>query len=189
MADRMSPEHTTEEHPNRQEPRGQGPALLEDVESLKRRATEAEQKRDEYLDLLKRSRADFENYQKRNQRSMAEERLYACAPFARELLPIVDNLMRALATARKRAEQDPLVQGVALVQAQLLDVFGRFGITTIDALGKPFDPNLHEAVAQQPRSDVAPGTVIEVLEPGYRLHERVLRPARVVVAAPAPTQK
>jgi molecular chaperone GrpE len=75
------------------------------------------------------------------------------------------------------------VQGVALVQTHLLDVFRRFGITPIDALGQPFDPHLHEAVQQQPRADVVPGTVVEVLEPGYRLQERVLRPARVVVAS------
>jgi molecular chaperone GrpE len=75
------------------------------------------------------------------------------------------------------------------VQTQLLDAFGRFGISRIDPLGQPFDPNLHEAVQQRPRADVAPGTVVEVLEPGYRLYERVLRPARVVVAGQPPAQR
>jgi molecular chaperone GrpE len=159
-------------------------AVLEDLESLRSRVTVAEQQRDEYLALLQRIRADFENYQKRNQRDLAEERRYAHAAFARELLPVLDNLRRALDAARQQAEKGPLVQGVALVQSQLLEIFGRFGVTPIDALGQPFDPNLHEGVQQQPRTDVAPGTVVEVLEPGYRLHERVLRPARVVVAAP-----
>jgi molecular chaperone GrpE len=118
------------------------------------------------------------------QRDLAEERRHAHAPFARELLPVLDNLQRALEAARQQGETGPLVQGVALVQSQLRDVFARFGITPIDALGQPFDPNLHEAVMQVPRDDVAPGTVVQVLEPGYRLHERVLRPARVAVAAP-----
>ena len=68
--------------------------------------------------------------------------------------------------------------------SNLLDIFKRFGITPVDALDRTFDPNVHEAVRQQPRNDVTPGTVVEVLEPGYRLHERVLRPARVVVTAP-----
>jgi molecular chaperone GrpE len=159
-------------------------AAVRDVESLRDRVTAAERQRDEYLALLQRTRADFENYQKRVQRDQAEERRYAHAAIARELLPILDNLQRALDAARRQAESDPLVQGVALVQSQLRDVLGRSGVTPIDALDRPFDPNWHEAVMQQPRSDVAPGTVVAVLEPGYRLHERVLRPARVAVAAP-----
>jgi molecular chaperone GrpE len=76
------------------------------------------------------------------------------------------------------------VQGVSLVRSQLLEIFGRFGITPIDAAYQPFDPNLHEGVMQEPRKDVPPGTVVKVLEPGYRLHERVLRPAKVVLATP-----
>jgi molecular chaperone GrpE len=160
-------------------------AVLEDPESLRSRATVAEQQRDEYLALLQRTRADFENYQKRSRRDSADERQNAHASFARELLPGLDNLQRALLAARKQAEDDPMVQGVALVHSQLLDIFRRFGVTPIDALGLPFDPNVHEGVSQQPRDDVAPGTVLEVLEPGYRLLERVLRPAKVVVSTPS----
>jgi molecular chaperone GrpE len=158
-------------------------AVLDDLDALRERAGAAERERDEYLALLQRTRADFENYQKRVQRDLAEERRFAHSPFARELLPVLDNLRRALDTARTGRENDPVIQGVALVQSQLLDVFNRFGVTPIDALGRPFDPTVHEAVAQEPRSDVAPGTVVEVHEPGYRLHERVVRPARVVVAS------
>jgi molecular chaperone GrpE len=122
------------------------------------------------------------------QRELADERRYGLTAIARELLGVLDNLQRALDAARKQAEKGPLVQGVALVQSQLLDVLGRFGITPIDALNQTFDPNIHEAVQQQPRSDVAPGAVIEVVEPGYRIYERVLRPAKVIVAAAAPSQ-
>ncbi len=85
-------------------------------------------------------------------------------------------------SARQAARKSPLVQGVALVRLQLLDTFGRFGITPIDALGRPFDPSVHEVVPQQPRDDVEPGTIVDVLETGYRLHGRVLRPAKVVLA-------
>jgi molecular chaperone GrpE len=159
-------------------------AVLEDLESLRNRLGAAEQQRDEYLDLLRRTRADFENYQKRVQRDLAEERRYAHAPFARELLPVLDNLQRALDAAKHEGEKGPLVQGVTLVQSHLLDVFRRFGISPIDPVGQPFDPNVHEAVLQEPMTDVAPGTVVQVLEPGYRLHDRILRPARVTVAAP-----
>lgn len=162
-----------------------GSVVVDDMESLRGRATAAERQRDENLARLQRSRADFENYQKRIQRDQAEERRHAHAPFARELMPVLDNLQRALDAAGGQAEGDPLARGVALVRSQLLEILGRFGIMPIDALGRPFDPNQHEAVGQQPRTDAEPGTVVEVLEPGYRLHERVLRPARVVVASPA----
>ena len=160
-------------------------AVPEEPESLRSRATVAEHQRDEYLALLQRTRADFENYQKRSRRDSAEERQNAHASFARELLPGLDNLQRSLDAARKQAEDDPMIQGVALVQSQLLDIFRRFGVIPIEALGLPFDPNVHEGVMQQPRDDVAPGTVVEVLEPGYRLLDRVLRPAKVVVSGPS----
>jgi len=163
-------------------------AVLEDLESLRSRAVGAEQQRDEYLDLLQRSRPDFENYRKRTQRDLVEERRHAHSEFARSLLPVLDNLQRALAAAWKQADKEPLIQGVDLVRSQMLELFGRFAITPINALGQPFDPHLHEAVQQLPRDDVSPGTVVEVLEPGYLLHERVLRPARVGVAAP-PTRE
>jgi molecular chaperone GrpE len=185
MADRTTPEPAGGERPIGGEPEAQAAsAAPEDLESLRSRVTVAEQQRDEYLALLQRTRADFENYQKRIQRDLAEDQRYAHTAFVRELLPVLDNLQRALDAARQQAETGPLVQGVALVQSQLLDIFDRFGVTPIDVLGQPFDPNLHEGILQQPRTDVAPGTVVEVLEPGYRLYERVLRPARVVVAAP-----
>jgi molecular chaperone GrpE len=158
-------------------------AVLEDLESLRNRLGAAEQQRDEYLDLLRRTRADFENYQKRVHRDLAEERRYAQAPFARELLPVLDNLQRALEAARYEGEKGSLVHGVTLVQSQLLDIFRRFGVSPIDPLGQLFDPNVHEAVLLEPRTDVAAGTVVQVLEPGYRLHERILRPAKVAVAA------
>jgi molecular chaperone GrpE len=77
----------------------------------------------------------------------------------------------------------PLIEGVTLVESQLRDALSRSGITSIDAVGKSFDPNLHEAVLEQPRRDAPQGTVVEVIEPGYALHDRVLRPAKVVVAA------
>jgi molecular chaperone GrpE len=109
--------------------------------------------------------------------------------FARDLLPVVDNLQRALDAARQEIERSRLAKGVDLVRSQLLDIFGRYGITPIDALGQPFDPHRHESVQQQFRPDLAPGTVVEVLEPGYSLHERILRPSKVVVAAPSDSEK
>jgi molecular chaperone GrpE len=160
--------------------------IMEDLDALRTRAERAERDRDELRELAQRTRADFENYQKRQQRDLAQERRYAQGPLAADLLPALDNLDRATVAGKQAGETGPLVQGVAMVQAQLLDVLRRHGITRIEAQGQPFDPNLHQAVMQQPGNGVPAGTVLQVLEPGYMIHERVLRPARVVVsAAPA----
>jgi molecular chaperone GrpE len=156
--------------------------VLEDLETLRNRAATAEQERDQFLALVQQTRADFENYQKRVQRDMAQERKYAQKPLALDLLAALDNLERATAAAQQAGETGPLVQGVAMVHTQLLDALRRHGITRIEARGKPFDPNLHQAVMQQPSADQPPGTVLQVLEQGYLLHDRVLRPATVVVS-------
>ena len=161
-------------------------AVMDDLEALLGRAEQAERDRDELRDLAQRTRADFENYQKRVQRDMAQERRYAHGPLAADLLAALDNLDRATAAAAQAGETGPLVQGVAMVQAQVLDILRRHGITRIEAQGQPFDPHLHQAVMQQPSASVPPGTVLQVLQPGYMIHERVLRPASVAVsAAPA----
>jgi molecular chaperone GrpE len=152
---------------------------------LAARLTKAERQREEYLLLARQTQADFENYQKRAARDREQERRYAQSPLALALLPALDNLERALAAARQAGDNGPLVQGVALVQSQLLDALRRNGVTPIEAKGQPFDPNKHEAVMQQPSADQPPGTVLQVLQPGYQLHDRVLRPASVVVSIPA----
>jgi len=159
-----------------------GDKVRMDLETLRARAAAAEQSRDEYLGLAQRTRADFENYQKRVQRDMAQERRYAQSPLALDLLPALDNLERATAAAQQAGETGPLVQGVAMVQNQLLDALRRHGITRIDAQGQPFDHDLHEAVMQQPSRDVPPNTVLQVLEHGYRIHDRLLRAAKVIVS-------
>jgi molecular chaperone GrpE len=161
-------------------------ATAEDLAALETRLKEVEHERDQYLDLAQRARADFENYQKRVARDLATERRFAQAPLAADLLGPIDNLERATAAAQQAGETGPLVQGVALVQNQLLDMLRRHGITRIEAEGKPFDANVHEAVMQQPSKDQAPFTVLKVLEPGYLIHDRVLRPARVIVSTAPP---
>ncbi len=184
MAEQMHAAATAGESRPEEEAETAASAVLDDLESLRGRVKVAEQQRDEYLNLVRRTRADFENYQKRSQRDLAEERRHIHADLVQELLPALDNLQRTLDAARQEEEKGPLVQGVALVLAQLLAGLGRFGVTRIEALGKAFDPHEHEAVRQQPRTDTGPGSVVEVVQPGYRLHDRVLRPAKVVVAAP-----
>jgi molecular chaperone GrpE len=180
-------------NPESNRPRGDGEAqandaatsVLEDLESLRARA----QERDQFLDLLKRTQADFENYQKRNQREREQERRYRNEPLGRDLLSVLDNLERAMTAARQANETGPLVQGVGMVLTQFLDLLRRHGITPIDAEGKPFDPNLHHAVMQQPSADVPPNTVTQVLERGFMIHDRVLRPASVAVSVPGPAAK
>jgi molecular chaperone GrpE len=160
-----------------------------DLEALRKQLQLAEQARDQYIELATRAKADFENYQKRAQRDLATERRFAQAPLGGDLLAAIDNLERATAAAQQAGEKGPLVQGVAMVHGQLLDVLRRHGITRIAAEGHPFDPTLHQAVMQQPSKDHPPMTVLQVLEHGYLIHDRVLRPARVVVSmAPAGDQ-
>jgi molecular chaperone GrpE len=154
--------------------------VLEDLESLRARALE----RDQFLDLLKRTQADFENYQKRNQREREQERRFGHLLLALDVLPVLDNLERAMAAAKQANETGPLVQGVSMVLTQFLDKLKRHGITPIEAQGKPFDPNLHQAVMQQPSGEVPPNTVLQVHERGFMIHDRVLRPASVVVSVP-----
>jgi molecular chaperone GrpE len=166
-----------EEHVAEGKAQGQG-----ELDALRARLQAAEQQREEYLDLAQRTRADFENYQKRHKRDLAEERRYAQVPLAADLLAAMDNLERAMAAAQQGKEQGALVQGVAMVHTQLLDILRRHGITRIEAKDKPFDPNLHQAVMQQPSAEHPPMTVLQVLEQGYQIHERVLRPARVIVS-------
>jgi molecular chaperone GrpE len=159
-----------------------GTAVIHDLEALQARMSDAEQKRDEYLDLLQRTRADFENYQKRALREMIQERKYAHADLAHDLLAALVNLDRATTAAGQAGDKSPLAQGVTLVQTQLLDILRRHGITRIEAQGKPFDPNQHQAVMQQPSPDVRPNSVVQVLEQGFMIHDRVLRPAKVIVS-------
>jgi molecular chaperone GrpE len=137
--------------------------------------------RDEYLALAQRVQADFENYRKRALRD--QERLVAHAHerLVRELLPIVDDLERALEAA-ERHEEAQLVDGVKLVEKSLRAALAKEGLTEIDTSGQ-FDPHVHEALLTQPAEDAEPGSVLDVVQRGYRLGDKVVRPARVIVAA------
>jgi molecular chaperone GrpE len=161
------------------------------VRDLDELAAKAE-KADEYLVLAQRTRADFENYRKRATREAALAQERGIVRLAKELLPAIDNLDRAVRAA-DAAPGDPasadedgdsqLISGIRLVQADLLAALARAGIEPFSPVGEAFDPQWHEAVAQVPVEGSAPGTVVEVYQPGYRLGETVLRAARVLVAA------
>jgi molecular chaperone GrpE len=141
------------------------------------------QQRDDYLALAQRTQADFENYRKRVARESALAQERGVAKLAKELLPAIDNLDRALDAA---ATDDPLLDGVRLVRAELSAALARLGVESFSPLGETFDPAVHEAMATVPQpaeGGAASGLVVEVYQPGYRLGESVIRPARVVVAA------
>ena len=153
--------------------------LAERVERLERRLEEVEGERDEYLNDLKRLAADFDNYRKRAARDQESLVARAHERLVKELLPILDDLERALEAATDH-EEARLEEGVRLVARQLQAALTKEGLVEIETDGR-FDPHLHEALLSQP-SDEDEGVILQVLQKGYRLGDRVLRPARVVIS-------
>ena len=144
-------------------------------------AAELADLKERYLRLA----AEYDNFRKRNLRERQDLLNYANESIVKDLLPVVDNLERAVIHGRKeeqRADSENLLQGVELTHRSLIQILGRFGVVEIEAAGKPFDPQVHEAVRRVVTSDHAPGTVVEVHQKGYRLKDRLLRPAMVAVA-------
>ena len=141
---------------------------------------EVTRERDEYLDALQRLKAEFDNYRKRTSREQSDLSTRAAQRLVGELLPVLDDLERALAAAEEH-EEAKLEDGVRLVHRSLVDALQKEGLAEIETDGA-FDPHVHEALLAQPVEDAEPGSVVEVLQKGYRLGDRVLRPARVVVA-------
>ena len=186
----------TKERPVTQQPEGGEPSgeqdaaneqeiveATEEVSGLGSRVSGIESERDKYLELAQRTQADFENYRKRAAKEAAAAGGRAKAGLVRELLPVLDNLERALQLAGNGGtDGDAFVEGVRLVHADLVGVLQRSGVESFDPSGEPFDPTLHEALSTRPQDGAHPGTVVEVVEKGYRLNETILRPARVVVS-------
>jgi molecular chaperone GrpE len=159
------------EPPEAAEP-AEASALEQDIGELQEKARE----RDEYLALAQRTQADFENYRKRVARDIAASEARGMGRLARELLPALDSL--ALAVKAETLD----TEGLRLVRSEFAAALERMGIEEFSPEGERFDPNLHEAMAQQPVDGAEPGTVVEVYQRGYRIDGNVLRPARVVVA-------
>lgn len=158
------------------------PAALtpEQIEDLQTRAAKA----DENWDRLLRTTADFDNFKKRAARERQEAARFANESLIQKLLPVLDNFEMALAAAQtgQAANVESLSAGVVMIQQQLKAALAEFGVEEVDATGKPFDPNVHEAVSQQESAEVAEGHVLQQLRKGYKLRDRLLRPATVVVA-------
>jgi molecular chaperone GrpE len=170
------------------EPSGEEDPQNEQEQLEEKQETEAEdplaraqRERDEYLDLARRAQADFENYRKRAAKEAATAGERAKSGLVRELLPAVDNLERALASAGESEQH--LAEGVRLVHSELIAVLERNGVQQFDPSGERFDPGEHEALSTRPQDGAESGLVLDVVEKGYRANGTVLRPARVVVSA------
>ncbi len=180
-----TPKHTL---PDEEAPAGQiektdrepSDTVSQGSSDLRASLAHAEAERDEYLDLLQRAKADFENYRKRAARDQEHLVAHAHERLVRELLPVLDDLERALQAA-ERHEEAALVDGVKLVEQALRKALEKEGLTEIETDG-PFDPHVHEAMLAQPGADAEPGSVLEVVQRGYRIGGKVVRPARVIVA-------
>ena len=166
------------------EPPDGGIAEAQPEDAAEARIAALEKDKKDNWDRYLRAAADLENLRKRQKREMDDARLESKGRVLKEMLPVVDNLERAIEHAGA-AGTNPIVEGVQLVLRQFLTAFERLDVTPIEAGGQPFDPNLHEAISQQ-ESDQPPGTVVQVLQRGYKSGERLLRPALVVVAKAKP---
>ena len=142
---------------------------------------------DKWKDLAYRSQAELDNFRKRSAREAQETRAYANADLLRGILPIMDNFEMGLEAARAESEKSMIFMGMSMVQRQIADFLRDMGVTEVEALGKPFDPNLHDAVSTEASADHAEGTVLRVTRRGFKLKDRLLRPTSVIVAGPAAT--
>ena len=139
----------------------------------------------QWKDLAYRNAAELENFRKRAAREAQDTRAYANADLLRSLFPILDNFEMGLEAARAESEKSMIFMGMSMVQRQLQDFLRDMGVQEVEALGKPFDPNLHDAVSQEAGDGVADGIVLRVTRRGYKLKDRLLRASSVVVAGPA----
>lgn len=154
---------------------GAAPTLPEQLQS-------ALAERDQFKEKWTRALADLDNYRRRVQREMEEDRKYAALPLLKSLLPAFDGLDRTILAASQSKNADELIIGVQLTIKQLETALNGFGAKTITALGQPFDPNLHEAISQMPSAEHPPMTVLHDVERGYMLHDRIVRPSKVIVS-------
>jgi molecular chaperone GrpE len=173
--------------PAEQDENGAADQVEKDLDELNERRPQTpppdlQRERDEYLALAQRTKADFENYRKRVAKETSEALARGKADLARQLLPALDNLERALAAGRDPSNHGALVEGVGMVRDELGSRLHAAGVEAFDPTGEKFDPQLHEALSMMPGEGTEPGVVLETVEKGYRLNGQVLRAAKVVVS-------
>ncbi len=183
----MAAKEPEETPPAPQTPEAAAPKSAEDA--LAERIAALEQEIAALKDQRIRALAETDNVRKRAQRDLEETAKYAVTPFARDMVSVLENLKRASANIHAHAGENELLktldEGVELTMQELLSIFERYGIKRIDPMGQKFDHNLHQAVAQIERADAPPGMVVQVVQAGYTIHDRLLRPAMVAVSKPA----
>ncbi|MEE8107838.1 MAG: nucleotide exchange factor GrpE [Gammaproteobacteria bacterium] len=152
---------------------------------VERELVDAQDKAEENWELYLRTAAELENVRKRSQRELENARRYGIDRFAQELLAVGDSLEKGLEAASEKPSVEVLMAGKQATLKQLRQLMERFGISELNPLGEAFDPELHEAMTIQPSEEYEPGQVMAVIQKGYRIHDRLLRPARVIIAAEA----
>ena len=160
----------------------EAPAETEAPEDLASQLEKAQAEAQEHYERFLRTAAELDNFRKRKEREVSDLRKYANQNLLRDLLNVVDNLERAIGATRDPGSTDGLVEGVDMTLKELLKIFENNGVKPIQAINQPFDPNLHEAVMQEENAEVPENTVVRELQKGYQIHDRLLRPAMVVVS-------
>jgi molecular chaperone GrpE len=158
------------------------PPKISDIDSLKEQLAEKDKLIEEQKNKYLRALADLDNYKKRVNLEKDELIRYSNELLVKELLPAIDGFAKALDFAKKTDSED-IVKGIALIKKQIEDAVSKFGVKKIEAVGKPYDPSLHEAILMK-ESEKAPGMILEEMQKGYTMHERLIRPAMVIVSKP-----
>lgn len=154
-----------------------------ELETLRAKLAESEKMVELYKDQFLRKAAEFENYKKRTENDYLKLAKYASEDIITELLPILDDIARSLKVGKERREFGPFYKGVELIYSKMMKVLEAQGLKAIDAVGKEFNVDYHEALMQMPKENVPPNTVIEEVEKGYMLHDKVIRHSKVIVSA------
>jgi molecular chaperone GrpE len=163
------------------------PNTASDTDEIEQRLTKEQKKAEECMSLLQRTQADFVNYRRRMSQEQGEARIAAQSALLSHFLPVLDDLGRALGAAPPELSTHPWVQGLVLIVRRIGMLLDQLGVQQIGVPGERFDPRWHEAITTEARTDMAEGTIVHVIQPGYVLGERVIRPAQVIVAhAPTP---
>jgi molecular chaperone GrpE len=163
------------------------PNTASDTDEIEQRLTKEQKKAEECMSLLQRTQADFVNYRRRMSQEQGEARIAAQSALLSHFLPVLDDLGRALGAAPPELSTHPWVQGLVLIVRRIGMLLDQLGVQQIGVPGERFDPRWHEAITTEARTDMPEGTIVHVIQPGYVLGERVIRPAQVIVAhAPTP---
>lgn len=156
--------------------------LHQQIDELKQKLSTSETALNDAIQARLRASADLENFRKRKEQEVASFKKYACESFILDILPVVDSFELAMANTDESIKDHPLLEGMTLIQKQFRDALKKLGVSKIDADGQTFDPQKHQAVSQEEKEGVEPDTIIQVMQDGYMLHDKVIRPSMVAVS-------